>query len=73
VAVVGELALQLVQRLARVWPGVDQGQRLVLDQVAVDATNGERRGNPQLMNSFLCDARQSFLGCQFCLGHLSSD
>ena len=31
-----ELVLELVERLARVRPGVDQGQRLVLDQVAVD-------------------------------------
>ena len=34
--------LQLVQRLARVGPGVDQGQRLVLDQVAVDPPDRER-------------------------------
>ena len=35
-------ALQLVERLARVGPGVDQGQRLVLDQVAVDPPDRER-------------------------------
>ena len=35
VAALGELALELVQRLARVGPGVDQRQRVVLDQVVL--------------------------------------
>ena len=43
VAALGELASQLVERLARVGAGVDQGQRLVLDQVAVDPADRERR------------------------------
>ena len=42
VAALAELALQLVERLARVGAGVDQGQRLVLDQVAVDPPDRER-------------------------------
>ena len=37
-----ELRGQLVERLAGVGPGVDQGQRLVLDQVAVDPPDRER-------------------------------
>ena len=40
-----ELALELVERLAGVRPGVDQGQRLVLDQVAVDPPDRERGGD----------------------------
>ena len=40
-----ELALQLVERLARVGAGVDQGQRLVLDQVAVDPPDREGGGD----------------------------
>ena len=42
VAAGAELGRQLVQRLARVGTGVDQGQRLVLDQVAVDPPDRER-------------------------------
>ena len=42
-----QLALELVQRLARVRPRVDQRQGLVLDQVAVDPADGERGGDPQ--------------------------
>ena len=55
-----ELALELVERLARVRPGVDEGQRLVLDQVAVDPPDRERgrdlqpRGCPPLRR---CAAR----------------
>ena len=45
VPVRGERAFQLVERLARVGPGVDQRQRLVLDQVAVDPADKERRGD----------------------------
>ena len=42
VAALAELALQLVERLARVRAGVDQGQRVVLEQVAVDPADRER-------------------------------
>ena len=38
-----ERPLELVQRLARVRAGVDQRQRIVLDQVAVDPSDQERR------------------------------
>ena len=40
-----ELVLELVERLAGVGPGVDQRERVVLDQVAVDAAHAERRGD----------------------------
>ena len=43
VAEVGQRALELVERLARVRPDVDQRQRVVLDQVAVDPPDHERR------------------------------
>ena len=42
-----ELRCQLVERLARVGAGVDQGQRLVLDQVAVDPPDREGGRDPQ--------------------------
>jgi hypothetical protein len=45
------LVLQLVERLARVGPGVDEGERVVLDQIAVDAADGERRRNLQAMDA----------------------
>ena len=45
--------LQLVQRLARVGPGVDQGQRLVLEQVAVDPPDRERRRDAQAVDAGL--------------------
>ena len=51
VAALLELALQLVQRLARVGPGVDQGQRLVLDQVAVDPPDRERGRDAQAVDA----------------------
>ena len=43
VAVVAQRALELVQRLAAVGPDVDDRQRVVLDQVAVDPADHERR------------------------------
>ena len=49
-AALGQLRLQLVERLARVRPGVDQGQRLVLDQIAVDPPDREGRGNAQAVD-----------------------
>ena len=60
-AVVGELVLELVERLAGVRPGVDQRERVVLDQVAVDAADGERRGDRQAMDSRLGSAREGLL------------
>ena len=50
VAVLAQRAVELVQRLARVRPGVDERQRVVLDQVAVDAPHGERRGDRQAVD-----------------------
>ena len=51
VAALAELALQLVERLAGVGPGVDQGQRLVLDQVAVDPADRERGRDREAVDS----------------------
>ena len=51
--------LELVERLAGVRPGVDQRQRVVLDQVAVDAPDGERRRDRQAV-----DARRLRRGAQ---------
>ncbi len=42
---------QLVERLAGVGPGVDQGQRLVLDQVAVDPPDRERGRDRQAVDA----------------------
>ena len=47
VPVLGQRALELVERLARVRADVDQRQRLVLDQVAVDPPDHERRRDGQ--------------------------
>ena len=52
-----QLADELVQRLARVRPGVDQGQRLVFDQVAVDSPDCERSRDPQPVDPGLGGAR----------------
>ena len=49
-AVLAQRALELVERLAGVGPGVDQRERVVLDQVAVDAPDGERRGDRQAVD-----------------------
>ena len=38
-----ELLLELVERAAGVRPAVDERERLVVDQVAVDVADGERR------------------------------
>jgi hypothetical protein len=54
VAKLRQSLLQLVERFARVRAGVDQRERLVLDQVAVDAADQERGGNRKLVN---CRAR----------------
>src|SRR5829696_8696229 len=50
VATLAEPALQLVERLAGVGPGVDQGQRLVLEQVAVDPADGKGRGDREAVD-----------------------
>ena len=49
-AVLGQRALQRVERRARVRPAVDQRQRVVLDQVAVDAPDRERRRDRQAVD-----------------------
>jgi hypothetical protein len=46
-AVAGERRLERVERAAGVGAGVDQRQRVVVDQVAVDAPDGERRRDRQ--------------------------
>ena len=47
----GELALELVQGLPRVRAGVDERQRVVVDQIAVDPADGERRWNREAMDA----------------------
>ena len=61
---VGELALQLVERLARVRAGVDQGQRLVLEQVAVDPADRERGRDPQAVDAGQRGLLERLLGGQ---------
>ena len=46
-----ELGVQLIEGLAGVRAGVDQGQRLVFEQVAIDPPDRERRRYPQLVDS----------------------
>ena len=48
---VAELVLELVERLAGVRAGVHQGERLVLDQVAVDAPDRERRRDAEAVDA----------------------
>ena len=62
VAVLGELVLQLVERAPGVRPGVDQRERVVLDQVGVDAPDRERRRDPQQVDARLGGARERRLG-----------
>ncbi len=57
-----ELALQLVQRLAGVRPGVDEGQGLVLEQVAVDPADGERRRDPQPVDAGVARLLEGLFG-----------
>ena len=64
VAALGQLRLQLVERLARVGAGVDQGQRLVLDQVAVDPPDGEGGGDAQAVDPGQRRLLQRLLGRQ---------
>ena len=46
----GHSPLELIERAAGVWAGVDQRQRLVLDQVHVHPADGERRGDGEAMD-----------------------
>ena len=57
VAPLGQLVLELVERLAGVRARVDQRERLVLDQVAVDPADGERRGDAQAVDARFAAAR----------------
>ena len=50
-AVRGQRLLELVERLARVRAGVDQRQRVVLDQVAVDPPDQERRRDGEAVDA----------------------
>ena len=60
--VLAQRALELVERLARVGPGVDQRQRVVLDQVAVDPADRERRRDAKQMDARLTRALERGLG-----------
>ena len=62
VAVLAELGLQLVESLAGVGTGVDQGQRLVLDQVAVDPADRERGRDAQAMDPGVPGSLERLLG-----------
>ncbi len=62
VAECGQPPLELVERLARVRPSVYERQRLVLDQVAVDAPDQERSGDGQLVDAGPDGARQRLRG-----------
>ena len=64
VAALAELGLKLVERLARVGPGVDQGQRLVLEQVAVDPPDRERGRDAQAVDAGERGLLQCLLGSQ---------
>ena len=60
----GELVLELVERAARVGPGVDQRERVVLDQVGVDAADRERRRDAERVDARLGGTRERLLGGQ---------
>ena len=55
-AELGERAFELVQRLSRVGPRVEEGKRLVLDQIAIDTSHQERRRDRQAMDT--CTRRE---------------
>ena len=55
-------ALQLVERGARVGPGVDQRQRLVLDQVDVHAADRERGGDREAVDARLGGGGEGVVG-----------
>ena len=62
VAVLGELVLQLVERAPGVGPRVDERQRVVLDQVGVDAADRERGRDPQQVDARFGGSRERRLG-----------
>ena len=62
VAVLGELVMQLVERPPGVRARVDERERVVLDQVGVDAADRERRRDPQDVDSRLGRARERRVG-----------
>ncbi len=47
----GECLFELVERLRGVWTGVDEGERGVLDQVGVDATDLKGGGDRQAVDA----------------------
>ena len=61
-AALGELVLELVEGASGVGPRVDQRERVVLDQVGVDAADRERGGDPQQVDARLGGARKRRLG-----------
>ena len=61
-----ELVLELVERLAGVRPGVDQGQRLVVEQVAVDPADRERGRDAEAVDAGVSRALERLLGGQGC-------
>ncbi len=54
----GERLFELVQRLRGVWAGVDERQRIVVDQVGVDSPNLKRRRDGEAMDALLSRARE---------------
>jgi hypothetical protein len=65
-AVVGQRALELVERLARVGAGVDQRERVVLDELDVDPPHHERRGDREAMDHERMSASTSSRFCSMC-------
>ncbi len=57
----GQGLFELVQRLARVGPRVDQRQRVILDQIRVDAPDLKRRRYRQAMDARLGGPREQLL------------
>ena len=55
-------SLQLVERSPRIWPRIHKGERLVLDEVDVDAADRERRRNGDAMDSFRRRGRERVAG-----------
>ena len=64
VAVLDQLLLQLVEGLARVGAAVDQRERLVLDQIAVDPSHLKWGGYAQAVDSRLAGAVERLLGAE---------
>src|SRR5579884_284838 len=59
-----EGTLQVVERLAGVRPGVDQRERLVLDQIAIDSTHEERGGEGNPVDAGPFGQRQRIVGAR---------